>query len=217
MWKYLVAMLIVLFGTVAVAQESGTVVLLVDTSSSISSEQMRLQIDSYASVLQSVASVRNKRVVPIVFNTNPQILSNGSYMDAVGAFLRFPIVGPPERGQTCLSAALFLVEQLLPTLPRPVVLDISGDGEANCADSGTIPATLDRIANNHGVQVNTLFIDNHLPNPASGFKGFEYYKSLTRKHGFIIEAKSFMDFELSLFEKLTMEISWLDTTNERTR
>ena len=84
-------------------------------------------------------------------------------------------------------------KNMLPLLPKPIVLDISGDGEANCAGLDAISDILDNMVTNHGVQVNTLFIDNNLPNSVTELKGFEYYKSLLRNSGFIMEAKSFMD------------------------
>jgi uncharacterized protein with von Willebrand factor type A (vWA) domain len=210
MIKYLAGLWLLCTSTFANAQETGTVILLVDISSSISTEQMKLQMDSYASVLQFVASVRNKRVIPIVFSVESEVLSNGTYTDAINAFASYPILRPEFRGHTCLSSALIRVERMLPNLPTPIVLDISGDGEANCSTSGSIPDILDRMAEDYNVQVNTLYIENDLPNST---RGYDYYKSLTRNSGFIMSVETFMDFELSLFEKLVMEVSWLDMNN----
>jgi hypothetical protein len=213
MMKYLAGLWLLCTSTFVSAQETGTVILLVDISSSISTEQMKLQMDSYASVLQFVASVRNKRVVPIVFSVESEVLSNGTYTDAINAFASYPILPPSMRGHTCLSSALIRVERMLPDLPTPIVLDISGDGEANCSTSASIPDILNRMAEDYNVQVNTLYIENNLPNTADSIKGYDYYRSLTRNSGFIMSVESFMDFELSLFEKLVMEVSWLDTNN----
>lgn len=208
--KLIVAIWFFLISSVANAQESGTVILVVDISSSISNEQMYLQMGSYASVLDTVASVRSRRIVSIVFSTTPEIISNGSYQDAIAAFNSYPILDLEHRGQTCLSTALLAVEDLLPTLPRPIVIDISGDGEANCEGLGTIPSILDRMVSNFDVQVNTLYIENNLLDHVMGLRGYDFYETLVRNDGFIMNATSFMDFEFSLFEKLTLEISWLD-------
>jgi Mg-chelatase subunit ChlD len=191
----------------------GTIVLVVDTSSSMNQQQMELQIKGYATVLGSVASVRTRDVVAITFDASPVLISNGTYLEAQTAFSQYTILPAEHRGHTCLSAALMMVEQMVPTLKQPIVVDISGDGRANCAEKEMIPGILNRLENQYNVQVNTLYINNehheHINGPDQ-MKGRTFFKSLIRNGGFMMATESFMDFELSLFEKLTLEISWLD-------
>jgi len=59
--------------------------------------------------------------------------------------------------------------------------------------------TLDRLENS-GVTVNTLYMITNNEEPIS------FYESLTRGNGFSIVAESIMHFELSLFEKLSLEL-----------
>jgi hypothetical protein len=209
MKSFLTAVFFAMWSTFAYAQ--GTVILLVDVSSSINEEQMVLQIDSYSNALNGVAAIRSKDVVAITFSATPKIISNGDYLDAQNAFQNYNILPAELRGHTCLSGALRLIEEIAPSLQQPVVLDISGDGEANCEGSPDIQNILDGLLDNHGFQINTLFIRNDiLSGSEREILSQVFYQSMVRGGGFSMVVESFFDFEVSLFEKLQFELSWID-------
>ena len=209
MLKYLLIPLFVLWTSSAAA--TGTVILLADISSSISQENLNLQLDSYAAAMTSVGGLYSVHVEAIVFDNVPVLISSGTNVAAATAFAAHPRLSDMDRGSTCLADALLFVEARIPDLPQPVVLDISGDGEANCTNSDSIPATLDRIAA-LGVQINTLFInsgDDQLMAGPDFLDPYSFYQTLTRNDGFTMLANGFMEFELSLFDKLTLELAFL--------
>ena len=214
--RYMLATLILtitlLWSSCASANINGTIILLVDISSSISMSNLHLQLDSYADSMTSVGGLYGAHVVAIVFDAVPRLISSGTNLDAYHAFTNYPRLEAQYRGNTCLASALEFVELMIPTLPQPVILDISGDGEANCGRQATIPATLDRIAAQN-VQVNTLFItsgDFNAMSVGPHFTPYFFYQSMRRNNGFSVVANGFQEFEISLFEKLTLELSYLD-------
>lgn len=199
------------YATSSFAQSGGSLILLVDTSSSIDAAELDLQLNSYARAMKSVAGLTNVHIEVVVFQNSPVLISSGSNVDAHDAFVKHPRLESEDRGATCLATALDFVESIIKRVPKPVVLDISGDGEANCERRDEIPVILDRIAS-YGTQVNTLFIN---PGYAIG-TGKEsadlhaFYNSLRRNGGFTVVADGFADFELALFEKLVIELSFLE-------
>lgn len=213
MGKYFLVFVFTLWATVAAAQ--GTVVLLVDESSSLDRFELEIQYGSYERAMTGVAGLYAVDVVVVGFSSAPRIISMGSNLDAQAAFARLRndveyAENITDRGSTCLYEGLELVEALLPDLAHPVVLDISGDGEANCVNSDWIPQVLDRIAA-QGVQVNTLY----MPSDGGPIQGpdevatLPFYQSLERNNGFTILADGMDDFELALFEKLTLELAYV--------
>lgn len=208
MKKILIAL--VLWMHTSIAYAMGTIILLVDVSSSINNEQMALQINSYAKSMLSIPTLRYVQVEVVTFATDPVHISSGNYEEAAAAFASYTIFPYEERGTTCLANALDYIESILPTLPPPVILDISGDGQANCGEEERIPLILNRMAVS-GLRVNTLYINN--PENILGPDQSDpraFYQSLTRNNGFSIEARGFQDFELALWEKLILELSMLE-------
>ena len=208
MKQLLLAALFSLFATVA--QAAGTIILLVDISSSINDQQMHLQIDSYTKAMQTVPSLQYVDVEVILFAQTVSHISSGSNAQAAAAFASYQVPRPEFRGATCLTNALEFVEELIPGLAHPIVIDISGDGEANCSDDDNIQAVLDRIAET-GATVNTLYIENdggivddYMPRDHHTF-----YQDLVRNNGFSMRANGFEDFEIALYEKLILEVGML--------
>ncbi len=200
------------------AQARGTIILLVDISSSITAEQMELQMNSYATAMSGIPSLRNVNIEVVEFATKPALIYSGDSDGAALAFANYKRTGPWRHGSTCLGKALTLIETMIPKLPQPVILDISGDGEANCTTHESIMQSLDNMAA-QGVRVNTLYIANQSgisndvlqvnPLAASENSNYKFFESLTRNHGFTMQADNFFDFELALFDKLILEISML--------
>lgn len=189
------------------AHAAGTIILLVDISSSISVDNLNLQMDSYASAMEQMSSLHNVNIEVIVFHDDFEHISTGSRDLAANAFRNYPRLPSEFRGLTCMVNALYYIETLVESLPPPIILDISGDGEANCAGSIYLHESLDYIADK-GVRVNTLLIHGGaIFDPKSN--PYENYKRMTRNNGFSLAVKNFYDFENSLFEKLTLEVSQL--------
>ncbi len=194
----------------ATAHAAGTIVLMVDISSSINNEQMNLQIDSYALAMQTIPTLQYVDIEVVLFSSQPVHLVSGTSSDAAKAFTNYKILGPETRGTTCLNNALLYVEKILPNLKQPVVIDISGDGEANCSNDHQLNQTLDRIADT-GAKINTLYIENTSTTSGDRSVGNPYlfYQQLVRNDGFTIQAAGFEDFEIALYEKLILEIGML--------
>lgn len=209
--KLFIATILLILST-TFASAKGTIVLLVDISSSISIEDMKLQLESYANSMRSVGALRSKDIVVMTFSEWPKLLTIGDYNDAYEVFMDYAVVEPVHRGSTCLGRALQEVENIMPTLEQPIVLDISGDGESNCENSHQVHPILDRLEQKYDLQVNTLYVRSDKINSNSDLdkQFFAFYKTLVRGGGFTMKAETFMDFELSLFDKLTIELSWLD-------
>lgn len=206
--RQLFVALLVLFPSVANA--AGTIILLIDVSSSIDETQMRLQIDGYLNAVTHISTLQYVNLEVILFGTEPEHISSGNSKQAAAAFATLEILPPAHRGATCLTDALKYVEKLLPELPQPVILDISGDGEANCMNNHFLEPTLDRIAA-ADVRVNTLYVNNDTMQ-ISGPDAMNpqlFYRNLVRNNGFAIVANNFDDFELALWEKLVLEVSQL--------
>lgn len=204
--RYILTVLFLMWATIAQAQ--GTIVLLVDTSSSMTTGQLDIQFDSYAKALRELPYLNNVNIEVVLFGDNPIHISSGDRLTAAAAFDAVDRNSYNFRGSTCLTKALGFVELMINSLPPPVVIDISGDGEANCTNVKELHPTLDRIAS-RGVRVNTLLVTNQVYEDTSPVTE---YQNMTRD-GFMIHAKSYYDFELAIFEKLTVEIAQLQNND----
>ena len=204
--RYILTALFLVWATISQAQ--GTIVLLVDTSSSMTTGQLDIQFDSYAKALRELPYLDNVNIEVVLFGDRPFLIASGNRFSAATAFDNINRNSYSYRGSTCLTKALWFVEMMLDKLPPPVVIDISGDGEANCHDVKELHPTLDRIAS-RGVRVNTLLVTNQAYNGIlEDTSPVTEYQNMTRD-GFMIHAKSYYDFELAIFEKLTVEIAQL--------
>ena len=205
--QWLFRILTLLLLTTAPAK-AGSLVLLVDISSSIEVTEMHLQLDSYARLMNDMPTIRHVHIEVILFGQTPELIASGNYKDAALAFATYDVIGPEYRGTTCLTEALKLVQARLNSLSQPVIIDISGDGEANCYSDKYLQNVLDEIAET-GARINTLYIDK-APNYIQSENNLRFYQSLTRNSGFTMKAEDFYDFELALFEKLTLELAELE-------
>jgi hypothetical protein len=206
------------------AQARGTIVLVVDISNSLSPAELEVQYSSYTEVLRSIPYLEGINIEVVLFENEVHHVSSGSALAAAAVFDELPRSSTDERGITCLNQALQYVDLMLPTLPQPVVVDISGDGDANCdgyhpaGHHGPLHETLDRLAN-QGVIINTLFMidetfDYEETIGVEEYMNFmltpiQFYESLRRNNGFSITAEGIMHFEEALFRKLSLELAQL--------
>lgn len=203
--KYVIALLMSMWFTQI--QAAGTIILLVDTSSSMTRPELNHQLTNYSKAMREIIHLRGVNIEVVLFDNDPAHISSGSWKNAADAFDRVERTRAEFRGLTCMVTALNYVETLIHSVPQPVVLDISGDGEANCDNSPQLHDVLDRIASK-GVQINTLLVNAPKP-PYDNQSPQAAYEAITRNNGFMIEAYSFYDFEEALFEKLILEVAEL--------
>lgn len=201
--KIFAALLFCLWASISQAQ--GTIILVVDTSSSMEIEHLDIQFDSYARALRELPYLENVNIEVVTFDERPRHVASGHRNVAAQAFEDLARTPPEFRGSTCLTQALYYVEAVVDTVPSPVVVDISGDGQANCAQRDDLHPTLDRLAA-RGVRVNTLLVSTVTYGSGDPVAAYE---AMTR-NGFMIHAKTYYDFEAAIFEKLTMELAQLN-------
>lgn len=211
------SLLLLVFSSMAHA--NGTIVLVVDISNSLNEDDLETQFSSYTNVLRGIPYLEGVNVEVVLFENNPRHVSSGSHLAAAQIFEDLPRTSTDERGLTCLNQALLYVEIMMPDLPPPVVIDISGDGDANCdgynnGSYATLHSTLDRLEA-AGATVNTLFMPPSAP-PGGGIyamtdfmEQIRFYGTLRRGDGFSIVAENLMAFEEALFRKLSREIAQL--------
>lgn len=196
------------------AKSQGSLVLLVDVSSSVNDLNMQLQTQGYITALSEIQYLENVNIEVILFSRKYAHISSGSVQNAIAAFKS---IGPDRAniiGETCLANAIRYVNTILPSLPQPVVVDISGDGEANCADGGRDISLIEAARlGDQGARINTLFIKtdpSHTGVSPQYLENVEtFYAKLTKNNGFTIVADGFNDFVYALFQKLVMEIAFL--------
>lgn len=210
--KRFLAAIFLLFSTTISYASQGSIVFLIDVSSSIHPPQFTLQTEGYRMAFNEIQSLRGTHVVVIFFGSDAKLVSSGSLADALIAMEHENASRERAnvRSSTCLSLGLEEVLKILPSIPQPVVLDISGDGEANCYGKYYVEQKLDEIAK-YGVRVNTLFIrnTNTTASPTYLNSGEVFYRDMVRNGGFSIVADGFDDFVYAIFEKIVMEIAWL--------
>lgn len=215
MYKFLLLLFFLFVPVQATAQS--TLVLVIDLSISISDENKQLQMDSYATAMDWITPLEHMNIEVIVFGKQAYHISSGSRQNAATAFR---INQDIDRSSTCLYRALEYVELMYDTLPQPVIIDISGDGEENCDPNEKTYALLDRLALK-GAIVNTLMIPldtspmlKWMPPESIEEKEQDlknYYQSLTRGRGsFFMYIEHFYDFEDAIIRKIVKEISLLE-------
>lgn len=208
---------LLLIASSIVASAKGTLVLVVDLSASISQEDVKLQMESYATAMEWITPLEQFNIEAIIFGKKTYHISSGSRQNAARAFR---INQSIDRSSTCLHKALSYVEGIYDSLPQPVIIDISGDGEENCDYSGYTHDLLDRLEVK-GAIVNTLMIPAnkesmmmYMDEPSFNKKQFDlknYYQSLIRGPGsFSMYIENFYDFEEAIIRKIVKEIALLD-------
>lgn len=214
--KLIVALFLILVPVQAKAAQ-GTLVLVVDLSASISKEHVELQMESYAAALEWITPLETMNIEVILFGKKYYHISSGSRYAAARAFR---VDRHIDRSSTCLHQALEYIESIYDTLPQPVIIDISGDGEENCNLSAHTHQLLDRLAAK-GAIINTLMIplnneamSLYMDNQELVKKQADlqnYYRSLIRGQGsFFKYIEHFYDFEEAIIRKIIKEISLLE-------
>lgn len=214
MFRFLISMFLFFIPVQLSAQ--GTLVLVVDLSISISEEHKQLQMDSYAKAMDWITPLEHINIETILFGKKHYHISSGSRQNAAEAFRTEHRI---DRSSTCLHQALTYVELMYDTLPQPVIIDISGDGEENCDSGSDTQKLLDRLEAK-GAVVNTLM----LPIDTTDMKKYmgpdsirkkeielrNYYQSLIRGSGaFFMYIENFYDFEEAIIRKIVKEIALL--------
>lgn len=211
--KIIYALLFYMLSALATTAQ-GTLVLIIDTSSSLSNTELDIQLSSYSTVLRRIPHLQAVNIEVILFNDEPEHVSSGSAIAAAQILDDYPRTNSNQRGLTCLNQALIYTEILIPDLPQPVIIDITGDGEANCdgrdgAGNPTIlHTTLDRLADT-GITINTLFFTEQLRLEDNYETPIGFYQSLTRNFGFSMAVTSLNDFEAALYNKIALEVALL--------
>lgn len=217
LFRSLIVAVVLLLTTSFSLHARGTLVLVVDLSASISDENVELQMESYATAMEWITPLENMNIESIIFGKKTYHISSGSRQNAARAFR---INQSIDRSSTCLHQALSYVESIYDTLPQPVIIDISGDGEENCDHSEYTHELLNRLEEK-GAIVNTLMIPpnkeammEYMDESAFGKKQNDlknYYQSLTRGQGsFFMYIENFYDFEEAIIRKIVKEIALLD-------
>lgn len=205
------------FSTVSVAKADGTLVLLVDLSASISEENVKLQLESYATAMEWITPLEQFNVEVVIFGKNYEHISSGTRHNAAKAFRKEINL---DRSSTCLYDTLSYIRDIYHTLPQPVIIDISGDGEENCNTNFQETHDILDSLQMMGAKVNTLMIPlnrrvwNFLRDEqAFAAKEGEmrgYYETLIRGEGsFFMYIENFYDFEEAIIKKIVREIAFL--------
>lgn len=190
--------------------------LLIDVSGSIDTEEYNLQKDSYIEAFTSpkveeavtgkqyptyfaIAEWAGKTslIIPWVKVDSKQdlLLLSNSYKSSNKAEAVFVQPFATVIGQALISGIDYFSE--LPCKPEKKVIDISGDGTS---EDSTVEAVL--LAEDNDIVINGLPITIDDP------KLDKYYKDkVITSNGFIIVANSFKDFTRALIKKLVFELS----------
>jgi len=217
----LLATMLIFMATPVAAK--GTLALLIDMSNSVNHEEMALQIGAYEQALSEMIWLDDTRFEVITYATEIEHrVKNGTRADAIKFFSNFQERTDRPPGQiTCIYKAAKQIEAIYSSLPKPVIVDITGDGGDNCGDESRMvdgfpdvkkrehPSDIfDRIAaTDWSFRVNTLFIGD----PERSFNVHEEFIdfSMSETNGFSMSVRNFYDFEYALFEKLILETSFL--------
>jgi hypothetical protein len=208
-----------IFLGLSAAAQAGSLFLLVDMSNSIDGLGMRYQMESYANVLPFVAGLGNYDIHVMAFSGGyDHPVRGGTVQEATAYFEDWAGIRPVgPAGGTCLHGVLQRIIDIYHTLPQPVVIDITGDGTHNCVEpiwrsyrghATYLLNTLEEM----GAQVNVLYIGDGLPHEV----GYTEFSSMRRGGGFAMLATNLYDFELALFDKLTLEVAHLNETQTDT-
>lgn len=220
------AMLLLLTPAHAETPVDLTLVLAVDVSDSIDSNEGQLQRQGYASafkrpeILKAIRSGRNGRIAVAYFEwadvseqsliVDWMIIEDMASADTFGSRLQ---EAPLHSGHfTSISAAITYGLALLKRAPYEAdrkVIDISGDGRSN---DGPPVIVARQAANTWEVTINGLPIDNERSRLAADMEPGQisrYYKEevITGPGAFVVVAKDFEDFERAISRKLFREIA----------
>lgn len=203
--------LFLLWSTVAQAQH--TLILAIDVSASVDNEEQRIQMEGYGSVLQFFPYLEGHHVEVILFSSRAVSVSSGTLSDAQAFFDNWYI---PEEvygngyATTCVNRMLRYVLETLDRYPGVVTLDISGDGEENCARDEQVIETTDQL-DAAGVLINALVIQDQV-RIHDARKAVEFYTEYVI-NGYLFLAESFLDVAETLHRKIALEMSHVRAGN----
>lgn len=177
---------------------SRTLILIVDISASISSDNKILVKESYTKAFDELYLFEGLYLEVLLFGDIVTLAGSGTIDEVKKQFDM-----PTEQGMdnTCLEKPLRLVLDRYETFTKPVVIDITSDGAPNCNDWKDISVILDELEEK-GAIVNTLYVVNS--NMKQSILAEEYRRG---RGSFAMSVTSYNDFEEALFRKLTAEIA----------
>jgi hypothetical protein len=182
-------------------------VLVVDASASIDSDEYRLQHQAYVNVLQDPEIgilLEGARIAIVEFATAPELVVEWS-ADPRHAALTYGehsrrIVGPGPSSTTGIARALGLALDMLEGKAGRKVIDISGDGPDNVDWIAAVWSQRER-ARELQVEINGLAI----PTPEDPTIDIYYAEHVIT--GFLEISREHVDFERSLWMKMNIEIA----------
>lgn len=203
------------FMLMATPSYAKTMVLLIDMSDSIDNNEANFQIDAYENVFQTLTGLQYFKYEIIEYGYNFQYsLSNASWNDALTYFQNW---NRTQNGTTCMYNPLKTVLDNFSNYEQPVIIDITGDGVHNCtAINGhsieDVYMVLDQLEA-LGAQINVLYIGqvSGIMTVQDDDKLFKLFEQMVRGGGFSLRAENYLTFEYALFEKLALEMSYLNS------
>jgi len=210
----LTALFLVFSSVSATAQERGTLILMVDVSSSISPSELRLQYEGYEKALYELRGIlHGMQIEVITFGQHPEHVHSGNSLTASAFFGSRKMSG--ERGwgnMTCPVGGLEYIVENWKSWTPPVIIDITGDGEqtdAYCFSKKEIWEYRNEIENLGG-RVNALLI-KPITQMAPHNQVRQFYRRLPTNNGeFMMHAENFDKFQLAIMEKIIAEVGYLD-------
>jgi Protein of unknown function (DUF1194) len=193
-------------------------VLLIDVSGSIDSDEYELQKRGVATAFRDPAVVKaiwnqpfgRMAVTVVEWSDNAKIVVPWTVVENDGSSYHLAAllddVVRSSRGSTALGAAIAFAIDLFPACgcePMRRVIDVSGDGINN---SGPLTSAAGRdMAVAQGIVVNGLPITGD----GSDVGLYEHYETEVKggEGAFIIEAQGFEDFARAIRQKLVLEIA----------
>ena len=181
--------------------------LLVDASGSIDAAEYRLQHDAYVRVLSDpeiVALLAGARVAIVEFAESPLVVVDWTDEPraAAAAYAAHERQGgsPGPTSTTGIARALALGVAMLDGRAGRKVIDISGDGPDNVDWLGPVWSQRD-LARQSGIEINGLAI----PTPEE--PEIDRYYADNVITGFLEISREHVDFERSLWLKMSLEIA----------
>jgi hypothetical protein len=211
----IIGIFVMLLTIVPAKGQQNTLILVVDASSSISDEEMELQMQGYLTSLQAFPYFDGEHIEVLIFSNSVYAVSSGSYYDAL-EFFQNPYI--PEsvyrhsqrsrNSTTCVEEALIHINENWDTYPGFVTIDIAVDGSPNCAHEIQVETVANQLHERHAV-INVLVIDPQSSSPEFSLDSIVYYYEQYVINGFVLTASSFEDFAQALRRKIGLEMSYL--------
>lgn len=174
-------------------------VFVVDRSSSIDADELRLQRDAYVRVLRDKdvrLALEHAQIAIVEFDSTAEVVVPWSDIDAAArSYANWLPMGP--RGGTGISRGMDTALKLLAGKSGRRVIDVSGDGREN--RDMILLAHSRAAATRSGIDVNGLVIDGRTLYPID-----DYYRQQV-VNGFVIPVARMEDFHQALRQKILRE------------